>query len=157
MSESRERIDKVLTKAGLVQSRCRAQDLIRSGWVTLDGQAIKSPGKMISTADLSRVVVNDHGWVSRAALKLVHALDHFSVDPCLRAFLDLGASTGGFTEVLLNGGASRIYAVDVGHGQLSPKVSSSEYVVNLERDLSITRGFPIAWIFGILASCRNLS
>lgn len=107
---------------GLAPSRARAQALIAAGVVTLDGRVADKPGLRVPAAAVLAVTGDPLPWVSRAALKLVHALDVFGIDPAGLVALDLGASTGGFTEVLLARGATEVWAVDVGHGQLHPRL-----------------------------------
>jgi 23S rRNA (cytidine1920-2'-O)/16S rRNA (cytidine1409-2'-O)-methyltransferase len=127
----RERIDILLVRRRLVQSRARAQDEIKSGHVFADGKRIAKSGELVSIdAELSLKEPNP--WVSRGALKLVHALDHFKIDVGGRIVLDIGAATGGFTQVCLSRGATRVYAVDVGHGQLSPPLRTDSRVVAIE-------------------------
>ncbi|TGV65092.1 TlyA family rRNA (cytidine-2'-O)-methyltransferase, partial [Mesorhizobium sp. M00.F.Ca.ET.158.01.1.1] len=103
---------------GLVASRSRARDAVERGTVTVDGAIARKPGQNVSPQCL--VVIDDpaQGYVSRAALKLIGGLDHFGLDPAGREALDIGASTGGFTQVLLERGASHVTAIDVGHGQM---------------------------------------
>lgn len=105
---------------GLAPSRARAQALIAAGVVTVDGAVAEKPGLRVPATAVLAVTGDPLPWVSRAALKLVHALDVFGVNPAGLVGLDLGASTGGFTEVLLARGATEVWAVDVGHGQLHP-------------------------------------
>ena len=124
------RLDQRLVALGLAESRSRARALIESGVVTVNGQVVTRPAK---APDGEIVVVADPcPWVSRAALKLVHALDVFSLQPHGVA-ADIGASTGGFTEVLVDRGAREVHAVDVGHGQLHPRVASLPGVHNHEK------------------------
>lgn len=125
---------------GLAPSRARAQEMIAAGHVTVDGRILtKASRKVSKNADIA-VSGDVHPWVSRGGVKLAHALAHFNVDVAGRACLDLGASTGGFCDVLLNHGAAKIYAVDVGHGQLHDKIKNDPRVINLEgthaKDLS---------------------
>ena len=117
---------------GLAPSRARAQALIAAGVVTLDGRVADKPGLRVPAAAVLAVTGDPLPWVSRAALKLVHALDVFGIDPAGLVALDLGASTGGFTEVLLARGATEVWAVDVGHGQLAWKLRSDPRVVVLD-------------------------
>lgn len=105
---------------GLAPSRARAQALIAAGVVTVEGRVADKPGLRVPVTAALAVTGDPLPWVSRAALKLVHALDVFGIDPAGLVALDLGASTGGFTEVLLSRGATEVWAVDVGHGQLHP-------------------------------------
>lgn len=117
---------------GLVPSRARAQALIAAGVVTVDGRVAEKPGLRVPGTAVLAVTGDPLPWVSRAALKLVHALDVFGIDPGGLVALDLGASTGGFTEVLLARGAAEVWAVDVGHGQLHPRLRDDPRVRALE-------------------------
>jgi 23S rRNA (cytidine1920-2'-O)/16S rRNA (cytidine1409-2'-O)-methyltransferase len=127
------RLDLLLVERGLAESRSRAQALIMAGIVFSGGRRLDKPGAMVAP-DMSIAVRGvDHPWVSRGGLKLAAALDHFAIDPAGRTCLDIGASTGGFTDVLLARGAARVYAVDVGHGQLAWKLRRDARVVVLER------------------------
>lgn len=114
---------------GLVPSRAKAQALVAAGVVTVDGKAAAKPGAKTSGA--IAITGDPCPWVSRAALKLVHALDHFAMRPS-GAALDLGASTGGFTEVLLDRGAAHVYALDVGHGQMNAELRADKRVTCIE-------------------------
>jgi 23S rRNA (cytidine1920-2'-O)/16S rRNA (cytidine1409-2'-O)-methyltransferase len=115
----RRRADQLLVDRGLAESRTRAQALILAGKVfSLDHRVAKAGDLLADEAPL-QVRGQDHPWVSRGGLKLDHALRHFGLSPAGRVCLDIGASTGGFTDVLLVHGAARVHAVDVGHGQLA--------------------------------------
>jgi 23S rRNA (cytidine1920-2'-O)/16S rRNA (cytidine1409-2'-O)-methyltransferase len=114
---ARLRADRLLVARGLFESRAKAQAAIAAGLVTADGAQVAKPSEEIA-ADARLTAVPAHPYVSRGGVKLAAALDHFGVDPAGLAALDVGASTGGFTEVLLARGARRVYAVDVGHEQL---------------------------------------
>src|SRR5688572_21704383 len=114
---NRVRIDRLLVERGLFESRAKAQEAIAAGKVTADGTTITKPAEAVS-ADAALQAAPAHPWVSRGGLKLAAALDHFGIDPSRHICLDVGASTGGFTQVLLARGARRVYAVDVGRGQL---------------------------------------
>jgi len=127
----RVRIDRLLVERGLFESRTKAQEAIAAGMVTADGTAITKPAEAVS-ADAALQAAPAHPWVSRGGLKLVAALDHFGIDPSGRTCLDVGASTGGFTQVLLARGARRVYAVDVGRGQLHPSLRGHPDVVAIE-------------------------
>lgn len=129
---SRERADKVLVARGLFESRARAQAAIAAGLAFADGVQIKDPSTLIAP-DSRLEAQASHPWVSRGGVKLAFALEHFGVSPKDRVCLDLGASTGGFCDVLLQGGAARVYAVDVGAGQLHPRVAADARLVNLEK------------------------
>lgn len=136
------RLDEFLVRRGLFRTRSRARDAILRGAVKLDGKAMTRPGQMVR-AD-AKVEVNDPArpYVSRAALKLVAGLDAFGFDPQGVFALDIGASTGGFTQVLLERGAAHVVAVDVGHGQLDAALEADTRVTMLEklnaRDLNAT-------------------
>ena len=126
------RLDVVVTKSGLVESRARAQALILAGKVRVEGETVRSPGRTVS--DESRVDVDaEPGYASRGALKLAPALDRFGVDPNGRVCADIGASTGGFTDVLLRRGAAKVYALDVGRGLLHWRLRQDPRVIVIER------------------------
>jgi len=125
------RLDQALVAAGLTDSRARAQELIAAGVVRVAGRPAKKPSQKVGAEALS-LTENPNPYVSRAALKLAHALTAFGLSPSGAVALDVGASTGGFTQVLLEAGAAKVFALDVGHGQLHPKISSDARVVNLE-------------------------
>jgi len=128
----RDRLDQILVRLGFYESRSRARDAISRGAVQVDGKIVSKPGALVSeTADIS---LSDpaRDYVSRAALKLKAGLDTFGFDPAGRAALDVGASTGGFTQVLLERGADHVLAVDVGHDQLHASLASDPRVSNLE-------------------------
>ncbi|MEM8914220.1 MAG: SAM-dependent methyltransferase, partial [Pseudomonadota bacterium] len=112
------RADQRLVDLGLAESRSKAQALILAGKVVSEHARIEKAGQMLASDVVLRVKGRDHPWVSRGGLKLIHALDHFSIDVTGARCLDVGASTGGFTDVLLSRGAAHVTAVDVGHGQL---------------------------------------
>jgi len=131
---ARERLDKLLLDRGLVASRERARSLIMTGGVMVRGQPETKPGTLIDPAAEITLRVEDHPYVSRGALKLVHGLDRFGLDPSGLVALDIGASTGGFSDVLLRRGAARIYAIDVGYGQLAWSIRQDPRVVVLERE-----------------------
>ena len=128
---SRSRIDRLLVERGLFESRAKAQAAIEAGLITADGAVVHKASEEISTdADLRATAA--HPYVSRGGVKLAAALDHFGFDPKDRVCLDVGASTGGFTDVLLQRGARRVYAVDVGRGQLHESLRARPEVVSLE-------------------------
>jgi len=128
----RARLDVLLVERGLAPSRERAQSLILAGQVRVNGQPATKAGASVD-ADAAIVVDGpDHPWVSRGGIKLAHALDRFAIDARDRLALDIGASTGGFTDVLLQRGARRVVALDVGHGQLDWKLRSDPRVVVFE-------------------------
>jgi 23S rRNA (cytidine1920-2'-O)/16S rRNA (cytidine1409-2'-O)-methyltransferase len=127
----RQRADLLLVERGLFESRAKAQAAIAAGLVTANGIAV---GKASDAIAIDAVVqaMPEHPWVSRGGLKLAAALDHFRIDPKGRVCLDVGASTGGFTHVLLERGARRIYAVDVGRGQLHASLRGRPEITSLE-------------------------
>ncbi|HEY1817395.1 MAG TPA: TlyA family RNA methyltransferase [Kofleriaceae bacterium] len=129
----RERLDKLLVDRGLAVSRERANALVMSGNVIVDGHATTKPGTLVDTGADIVLREADHPYVSRGALKLVKGLDAFGIDPTGLTCLDVGASTGGFTDVLLRRGAARVYAIDVGYGQLAWQLRQDARVVVLER------------------------
>jgi len=127
------RLDKYLVEKKLVGSRSQAQCCIEEGRVTVDGQKVlKAASQICAHADV-KVDVPEKKWVSRGAYKLLKALDYFGINPAGCICIDIGASTGGFTEVLLSRDASKVFAVDVGYGQLAWKLRSNPRVVALER------------------------
>ncbi|KQT49504.1 hemolysin [Devosia sp. Leaf420] len=131
MSE-RIRLDLALEQRGLLPSRARARDAILRGTVQINGEPAKKPNQMVGPDDV--IVLDDPaaGYVSRAALKLIAGLDAGSVDVSGKVCLDVGSSTGGFTQVLLERGAARVFAVDVGHEQLHESLRRDPRVVSLE-------------------------
>ncbi len=122
----------LLVERGLFESRAKAQAAIAAGLVTADGAPVRKAADLIA-ADAEIAAEAAHPYVSRGGVKLAAALDAFAIDPGGRPCADIGASTGGFTEVLLDRGARIIYAVDVGHGQLHPRLAADPRVVSLER------------------------
>ena len=132
MAEKR-RVDVELVERGLVESRARAQALILAGLVFSGERRVLKAGEAVLPEVPLEVRGRDHPWVSRGGLKLVAGLERFSIDPAGLVALDVGASTGGFTDVLVTRGAARVYAVDVGHGQLAWKLRQDARVVVLER------------------------
>jgi len=128
----KKRLDVVLTDRGLAPSRARSQALILAGKVLLDGQVESKAGTQVSPDADIEIIAPDHPWVSRGGLKLVAALDEFSISPEGLDCLDVGASTGGFTDVLLERGAKRVIALDVGRGQLDWRLRNDPRVVVME-------------------------
>ena len=129
----KQRLDVALVERGLVESRAKAQALILAGLVFSGEQRLDKAGFNVGADQPLEVRGAEHPWVSRGGIKLAHALDHFAIDPAALTALDVGASTGGFTDVLLSRGAARVYAVDVGHGQLAWKLRNDPRVVVLEK------------------------
>lgn len=130
---SRKRLDQLLVERGLAESRAKAQALVLAGVVFSGERRLDKPGTAVAEETAIEVRGQPHPWVSRGGLKLAHALDHFALDPTGVVAVDVGASTGGFTDVLLARGAAKVYAVDVGHGQLAWKLRNDPRVVVLER------------------------
>lgn len=137
---SRLRLDQLLVARGLAESRAKARAAIEAGGVTVDGAPARAASQAVSEEAVV-TYVDAFRWVGRGALKLERALDLWPVAVDGRVVLDVGASTGGFTEVCLDRGAARVFAVDVGTGQLHPKVAADPRVANLEktdaRDLTL--------------------
>ncbi len=137
---TRVRLDLALERRGLAQSRARARDAILRGTVTVNGVAAGKPGQMVGDTDILALDDPAGRYVSRAALKLIEGLDAGAIEVAGKVCLDLGASTGGFTQVLIERGAAWVYAVDVGHAQLHPTLQAHPNVESLEglnaRDLT---------------------
>jgi len=127
------RLDRLLVDRGLAESRTRAEALILAGRVRVAGHERVKPGTPVSADAEVAVAEPEHPWVSRGGVKLAAALEAFGVDPRGRVCLDVGASTGGFTDVLISRGAGRVYAVDVGYGQLHARLRSDPRVVLREK------------------------
>jgi 23S rRNA (cytidine1920-2'-O)/16S rRNA (cytidine1409-2'-O)-methyltransferase len=123
------RLDTALVDRGLAPSRERARALILAGKVTVDGQVVSKAGAPVGTESRVALSTPDHPYVSRGGVKLAHALDAFAVDPRGRRALDVGASTGGFTDVLLQRGAESVIALDVGRGQLDWRLRTDPRVI----------------------------
>ena len=128
----RARLDHLLVERQLVASRERARALILAGQVRVNGQPATKAGTAVDSSASIEVITPDHPYVGRGGLKLAHALDTFAIDVRGREALDIGASTGGFTDVLLQRGAVRVVALDVGHGQIDWKLRSNPRVVVIE-------------------------
>ena len=126
------RADLVLVARGLFESRAKAQEAIAAGLVHADGRVVRRAADRIA-AEAAMSAQAPHPWVSRGGVKLAAGLDAFGIDPRDRVCLDLGASTGGFTDVLLARGAAFVHAVDVGHGQLHPRLTADARVNSLEK------------------------
>ena len=127
----RQRADRLLVERGLFESRAKAQAAIEAGLVHANNAPVRKASEEIAT-DANISATPAHPYVSRGGVKLAAALDHFKFDPCGHVCLDVGASTGGFTQVLLERGARRVYAVDVGHGQLHESLRQRPEIVSLE-------------------------
>jgi 23S rRNA (cytidine1920-2'-O)/16S rRNA (cytidine1409-2'-O)-methyltransferase len=132
VATEKKRLDVVLTERGLAPSRARAQSLILAGKVTVDGVAESKSGAQIGPDADIEIAVPDHPYVSRGALKLAAALEAFDISPAGLDCLDVGASTGGFTDLLLQRGAARVIALDVGRGQLDWRLRTDPRVTVVE-------------------------
>src|SRR5882762_9320672 len=126
---AKRRADQLLVEQGLAESRAKAQALILAGLVSIAGRRVDKPGTALAEDTELTLAGRDHPWVSRGGVKLAFALDHFAIDPAGVIALDIGASTGGFTDVLLAHGAARVHAVDVGRGQLAWKLRQDPRVI----------------------------
>ena len=129
MSKTKERLDVLVVERDLAQSRERARALILAGQVTVNGQVVSKAGTSIDRASHVALIAPDHPYVGRGGIKLAHALDAFAIPVAGRRALDVGASTGGFTDVLLQRGARDVVALDVGHGQLDWKLRQDSRVL----------------------------
>ena len=127
------RLDQYLVQHGLIQSRERAKAMIMSGVVFVNEQKVDKAGEMIKDDAKVEVRGHDIGYVSRGGLKLEKAMQCFPLTPKGKVCMDIGASTGGFTDCMLQNGAVKVYAVDVGYGQLAWKLRTDERVINMER------------------------
>jgi 23S rRNA (cytidine1920-2'-O)/16S rRNA (cytidine1409-2'-O)-methyltransferase len=140
-ASTRQRLDELLVERGLFASRSRARDAIERGTVTVDGTIARKPGQTVLPQCLIAIDDPAQGYVSRAALKLIAGIDHFGFDPAGCEALDIGASTGGFTQVLLERGAAHVTAIDVGHGQMHADIAGDPRVTVIEglnaRDLTV--------------------
>jgi len=131
VSAKKDRIDRLLVERGLFDSRAKAQAAIAAGLVTANAAPVRKASEEIAV-DAALSATPAHPYVSRGGIKLAAALDHFGFDPKGRVCLDIGASTGGFTQVLLERGAKRVYAIDVGRGQLHESLRGRPEVVSYE-------------------------
>lgn len=128
-----ERLDKILIQRNLVSSRVRAEQIIREVGVRVEGKLINKNGKKFPLDCTIEMIQEEIPWVSRGAIKLLEAIEKWQPEIKSATMMDIGASTGGFTEVLLQNDVAKVYCVDVGKDQLHPKVKSDERIVNLER------------------------
>ncbi len=154
----RQRLDLLLVERGLAESRTKAQALVMAGAVVVGEARVDKPGSLVDPALPVRIKEDaaPRRWVSRGALKLLRALEAFGIDPRGWTCADLGASTGGFTDVLLQHGAARVYAVDVGYGQLHPRLRGDPRVVVREREnaralTAASLGEPVDLVVGDLS------
>ena len=130
---AKQRIDQLLVSRGLAESRARAQALVMAGLVFAGDRKVDKPGQQVASDAEIVVKGRDHPWVGRGGVKLAHALAHFGLDPKGAVAMDIGSSTGGFTEVLLAHGAAHVFAVDVGTNQLAWKLRQDPRVTVLEQ------------------------
>ena len=130
---SKQRVDQMLVERGLAESRTRAQALVLAGIVYSGETKLAKPGQTLLADAPLEVRGRDHPWVSRGGIKLAHALDHFELDPTGATAMDIGSSTGGFTDVLLSKGAEHVFAVDSGTNQLAWKLRQDQRVTVLEQ------------------------
>jgi len=133
MKPKKARLDLALVERGLVDSRTKAQSLIMARRVTVDQAIASKAGQTVSDDEIVAITELEHPWVGRGGMKLAGAVNHFAISLAGRVCVDIGASTGGFTDVMLKSGASRVYAIDVGYGQLDQWLRSDPRVVNREK------------------------
>jgi len=131
--QNKERLDKLLFTRSLAQSREHAKRLILAGLVLVNDQKVDKAGTLVPEDAAIRILGQEHPYVSRGGVKLDQALREFHIDPTDKVAIDIGASTGGFTDCLLQHGAQKVYAVDVGYGQLAWKLVTDPRVINIER------------------------
>jgi 23S rRNA (cytidine1920-2'-O)/16S rRNA (cytidine1409-2'-O)-methyltransferase len=130
---AKSRLDVALVDRGLTETRSRAQSLIMARRVLVNERFVDKPGTTVADDDVLRVSELEHPWVGRGGIKLAHALQQFGIDVRDKTCVDIGASTGGFTDVLLKRGAKKVYAIDVGYGQLDASLRGDPRVVNREK------------------------
>jgi 23S rRNA (cytidine1920-2'-O)/16S rRNA (cytidine1409-2'-O)-methyltransferase len=130
---SKQRLDVALVERGLVDSRAKAQSLIMARRVLVNGKHVDKAGALVAADDALAIEALEHPWVGRGGMKLAHALERFGIDVRGKVCADVGASTGGFTDVLLKNGAAKVYAIDVGYGQLDASLRNDPRVVNREK------------------------
>lgn len=129
----KQRLDVALVERGLVDSRTKAQSLIMARRVLVNEKHVDKAGATVDEDDVLRIEALEHPWVGRGGMKLAHALQQFDVDVRGKTCVDIGASTGGFTDVMLTNGAAKVYAIDVGYGQLDQSLRTDPRVVNREK------------------------
>jgi 23S rRNA (cytidine1920-2'-O)/16S rRNA (cytidine1409-2'-O)-methyltransferase len=129
----KQRLDVALVERGLVDTRSKAQSLIMARRVLVNGQFVDKAGANVATDDEVSVAELEHPWVGRGGMKLAHALKMFDINVHGKTCVDIGASTGGFTDVMLKHGAAKVYAIDVGYGQLDVSLRNDPRVVNREK------------------------
>ena len=129
----KQRLDVALVERGIVESRAKAQSLIMARRILVNGKHVDKAGTTVADDDVLAIEALEHPWVGRGGMKLAHALKEFGIDVTGKVCADVGASTGGFTDVLLKSGAARVYAIDVGYGQLDQSLRNDPRVVNREK------------------------
>ena len=129
----KQRLDVVLVERGLVDTRSKAQSLIMARRVLVNGQFVDKAGATVAADDEVRVAELEHPWVGRGGMKLARAIEAFAIDVRDKVCADIGASTGGFTDVMLKHGAAKVYAIDVGYGQLDVSLRNDPRVINREK------------------------
>jgi 23S rRNA (cytidine1920-2'-O)/16S rRNA (cytidine1409-2'-O)-methyltransferase len=129
----KQRLDVALVERGLVETRAKAQSLIMARRILVNDLHVDKAGAPVTGEDELRIEALEHPWVGRGGMKLAHAVDQLGLDVAGKICVDIGASTGGFTDVLLKKGAAKVYAIDVGHGQLDVSLVNHPQVVNRER------------------------
>src|SRR5688500_2605563 len=130
---AKQRLDLALVERGLVDTRSKAQSLVMARRVLVNEAFVDKAGAQVSPDDVLRVAELEHPWVGRGGMKLAHALREFSIDVAGKVCADIGASTGGFTDVMLKAGAKKVYAIDVGYGQLDQSLRNDPRVENREK------------------------
>ncbi|HEY3055925.1 MAG TPA: TlyA family RNA methyltransferase [Thermoanaerobaculia bacterium] len=133
MAAAKQRLDVALVERGLVETRSKAQALIMARRVTVNDRYVDKPGAPIKSDDDVRIIELEHPWVGRGGMKLAHALRELGIDVSGKTCADIGASTGGFTDVMLKSGAKKVYAIDVGYGQLDQSLRNDPRVINREK------------------------
>lgn len=129
----KQRLDLALVERGLLESRAKAQSLIMARRILVNGQHVDKAGANVTEEDELAIEALEHPWVGRGGMKLAHALEQFGIDVRGKVCADVGASTGGFTDVMLKNGAAKVYAIDVGYGQLDASLRNDPRVVNREK------------------------
>ncbi|HEX2120080.1 MAG TPA: TlyA family RNA methyltransferase, partial [Thermoanaerobaculia bacterium] len=129
----KQRLDVALVERGLVETRSKAQSLIMARRILVNGRFVDKAGASVAEDDELRVAELEHPWVGRGGMKLAHALMEFAIDVSGKVCADIGASTGGFTDVMLKSSAAKVYAIDVGYGQLDASLRNDPRVVNREK------------------------
>src|SRR5688500_2261411 len=129
----KQRLDVALVERGLVETRSKAQSLIMARRVLVNGAFVDKAGATVTDDDEVRVAELEHPWVGRGGMKLAHALEQFGIDVSGKVCADIGASTGGFTDVMLKKGARKVYAIDVGYGQIDVSLRNDPRVINREK------------------------